>query len=76
MTNISAKWVNQDCQLPQLKEGNKCVTTNGKKFAVANHDFTKSGVIPSVTLLCDTPDSTDGNFYQGQVYVGTKDAIL
>lgn len=53
-----------------------CVSTNGKKFAVADHDFMKSSVIPSVTLLCDTPDSIDGSFYQGQVYVGIKDAIL
>jgi hypothetical protein len=55
-----------------------CVSTNGKKFAVADHDFTKSTVIQSVTLLCDTPDSIDGSFYRGQVhvYVGIKDAIL
>ncbi len=29
------------------------VTLTGKKFCVADHDFTKCGMIPSLTLLCD-----------------------
>lgn len=52
------------------------VSSNGCKFAVADHDFTKCSVIPSVTLLCETPETIDGSFYQGQVCIGIKDAIL
>ena len=52
------------------------MSTSGKKFAVVDHDFTKCSVIPSVTLLCDVPETIDGSFYRGQVFVGIKDAIL
>lgn len=31
------------------------VSTRGRKFAAADHDFTKFAVIPSVTVLFDIP---------------------
>lgn len=31
------------------------MTTSGKKFKVADHDFTKCRKIPSVMLFCDIP---------------------
>ena len=52
------------------------VTTSGKKFAVADHDFTKFAIIPSVTMICDIPENIDGSFYRGQVLIGLKDAAL
>ena len=52
------------------------VCTSGKQFAVADHDFTKFGIVPSVTMLCDIPQSLDESFYRGQVFVGLKDAVL
>ena len=52
------------------------VSTSGKKFAVSDHDFTKFGIIPSVTMLCDIPQTLDESFYRGQVFVGLKDAVL
>lgn len=48
----------------------------GKKFSVADHDFTKCGMIPSVMLICDIPSSIEESFYTGQVYVGLKDPIF
>ena len=45
------------------------VSSSGSKFSVADHDFTKCSVVPSVTLLCETPETIDGSFYRGQVYV-------
>ena len=46
------------------------VAMNGKRFAVADHDFTKFSVIPSVTVLCDVPGTIEESFYRGQVLVG------
>lgn len=60
-----------------VERGKKVVvSTNGKKFAVADHDFTKMSIIPSVTVLCDIPNNIDESFYRGQVFVGLKDAAL
>lgn len=52
------------------------VSANGKRFSVADHDFTKCSIIPSVTVVCDIPNTIDDSFYCGQVYVGVKDAIF
>ena len=52
------------------------IFTSGKQFAVADHDFTKFGMIPSVTMLCDISEKPDDSFYRGQVFVGLKNAVL
>lgn len=52
------------------------VSTTGRRFAVADHDFTKYSIVPSVSLFCDIPETIEGSFYRGQVYVGVKDAVL
>ena len=52
------------------------VTMTGKKFSVSDHDFTKCGMIPSVTLFCDVHSTIEESFYTGQVYVGLKDSIF
>ena len=33
------------------------VSATGKRFSVADHDFTKCSIIPSVTVVCEIPDS-------------------
>ena len=50
------------------------VAASGSTFTVSDHDFTKFGLIPSVVVLCDIPESIDNTFYRGQVLVGLKDA--
>ena len=45
-------------------------------FAVCDHDFTSFSSIPSVTLLTNIPDKIDGSCYEGEVYVGFKDAVF
>lgn len=60
-----------------VERGKKVVvSTNGKQFAVADHDFTKFSMIPSVTVVCDIPEKIDKYFYRGQVLVGLKDSAL
>lgn len=43
---------------------------------VADHDFTKAKITPSVTLICDVPESINESFYRGDVFVCYKDTIF
>ena len=44
-----------------VERGKQVVVFNsGRKFAVADHDFTKCSIIPSVTLFCDIPNDIEG----------------
>ena len=77
-----------NCQLIFMDDKHRCkigepglpvATVEGHhiyQFAVADHDYTKFGIIPSVTMLCDIPEKLDDSFYRGQVYVGLKNAVL
>ena len=44
-----------------------------QSMQVGDHDFCKFSITPSVTLVLDLPESIDGSFYRGQVYVGVKE---
>ena len=59
-----------------VERGKRVIVKEDKVFAVSDHDFTKFSVIPSVTMVLEIPDSINGSFYRGQVYVGVKDLIL
>ena len=59
-----------------VERGKRVIVNEDKVFAVSDHDFTKFSVIPSVSMLLDIPNSINGSFYRGQVYVGVKDLIL
>lgn len=60
-----------------IERGKQVIETmTGKKFSVADHDFTKCGMIPSETLFRDVPSTIEESFYTGQVYVGLKDPIF
>jgi hypothetical protein len=43
---------------------------------VGDHDFTKFGLIPSVSFIIDIPDDFSGSWYNGKVYVGLKDTVF
>ena len=45
-------------------------------FEVADHDFTKFSIIPSVSLIVQIPETIDSSWYEGVVHVGYKDAVL
>ena len=49
------------------------IVRKDSSFQVADHDFTKFSITPSVTLSIDIPDTIEGSFYRGQVYVGIKE---
>ena len=59
-----------------VERGKQVLVSLHKKMAVADHDFTKASVIPSVAMICNIPPDITGSFYSGQVHVGIKDAIF
>ena len=48
----------------------------GTSFEVADHDFTKFSLIPSVVLQNAIPDDITGSWYRGKVFVILKEATF
>lgn len=47
--------------------------TSAKKLAVADRDFTKFSLTPSVSFLIEIPEKITESFYTGRAFVGLKD---
>ena len=74
-TNTNAKLEN--CSpVAALNRSKQVMVSLHHKMAVADHDFTKVSVIPSVAMICNIPPDVTGSFYAGQMHVGIKDAIF
>lgn len=58
------------------ERGKKVIVSMQNQFVVGDHDFTKFSLIPSVAFIIDTPATIDGSWYDGEVYVGLKDAVF
>ncbi|CAI2188555.1 518_t:CDS:2, partial [Funneliformis geosporum] len=54
----------------------KVVVSKDTTFVVANHDFTKTGIIPSVAMVYNILESINGDFYVRKVNIGLKDPIF
>ena len=59
-----------------VERGRRVIVGLNQSFQVGDHDFTKFSLSPFVSLVVDIPDSIDGSFYDGQVYVGLKDNVF
>ena len=55
------------CPVAAVERGRRVIVGLGKALEVADHDFTKLTLTPSVTFLVDVPDDIEGSFYRGQV---------
>lgn len=42
-----------------VDRGNQVIVGKDTKFVVSDHDFTKTGIIPSITMLYDIPETID-----------------
>ena len=62
--------------LAAVERGKEVIVSLNETFVVGDHDFAKFSVIPSVCLLVDIPESFEGSWYQGQVFIGFKDAVF
>ncbi|GES91524.1 hypothetical protein GLOIN_2v1782174 [Rhizophagus clarus] len=59
-----------------VERGRQIIVSKSKTFQVADYDFTKCGIIPSVTMICDISCTIEESFYKGQIYIGLKDSIF
>lgn len=47
-----------------------------ESFEVADHDFSRGSITPSVVLDVSTPEKAEESFYDGKVRVILKDAVF
>ncbi len=45
-------------------------------MTIADHDFTKFGIVPSIILLLDLPEEISESWYRGQVFVAPKETVF
>ena len=55
------------------EKGRQVLVPQGTSFRVLDHDFTKFGIIPSVSLRVTIPDTISESWYTGQVNVTYKE---
>ena len=58
------------------EKGKRVLVRKDEVFEVADHDFTKFSMIPSVSLLVDIPDDVTESWYSGKVFVGLKEGVF
>ena len=61
------------CPIAAAERGKQVLVSRQTKFQVGDHDFSKFSLTPSVCLLIDVPETLEGSFYRGSVFVGLKD---
>ncbi|CAG8482011.1 8641_t:CDS:2, partial [Scutellospora calospora] len=59
-----------------IERGKQVVVSKESTLMVRDHDYTKSGIIPSVIMIYDILKSVDSDFYAGDVHIRLKDAIF
>ena len=59
-----------------VEHGRQVLVAHNKPIQVLDHDFTKCGIISSITMICNISESIEQSFYCGNVYVGLKDPIF
>jgi hypothetical protein len=59
-----------------VERGREVIISSHDTFVVADHDFCKINLIPSVILIVDIPESIEESWYTGNVYVGLKEAAF
>ena len=55
-----------DCLVASAERGRRVPVQSDEVFRVADHDFTKFGLIPSVVFIIDVPDEISGSWYHGK----------
>ncbi|GBB99565.1 hypothetical protein RclHR1_35600001 [Rhizophagus clarus] len=65
-----------NCSVAAVDQGKSVIVANGMTFAVVDHDFTKCGLILSVIMQAEIPNSINESFYRSNVFVGLKDPIF
>ena len=58
------------------ERGRQVLVSMSQSFQVCDHDFTRFSLIPTVLLKVDISSSIDGSWYDGEVFVGLKEAVF
>ncbi len=56
--------------------GRRVIVGRNESFEVADHDFTKFGIIPSVSFFVDVPEDVTESWYDGHVFIGMKEPLF
>ena len=59
-----------------VDRGKQVIVSMDSAMKVADHDFTKSSLIPSGQFIVDIPESSNESFHSGDVHIGLKDAAF
>lgn len=76
MTNILSKLGKPGSPVAAVERGQQVVVAKDIAMAVSDHNFTKSKIIPSVSLVSEIPSDISQSFYTGQVCVTLKEGIF
>ena len=58
------------------ERGQQVIVPTQARLQAPDRDFTKFGIIPSVTLLIDIPEEISGSWYHGEVKIMFKDSAF
>ena len=61
------------CPVAAVERGKQVIVGLNETMEVADHDFTRTSITPSVILHLDLPEDIEGSFYRGKVFVGLKE---
>lgn len=61
------------CPVAAVERGKQVPVSKDKKLTVADHDFMRLTLTPSVAMIIDVPESIEGSFYRGRVFVLFKE---
>ena len=61
--------------LAAVERGRQVLVSMGQTFQVADHEFSKMTLTPSVVLDLEVPATIEGSFYGGKVHVALKDSV-
>ena len=65
-----------NCPVAAAERGRRVPVRANQFMTVADNDFTKFGLVPSVILVNDLPEEISGSWYRGQVHVLLKDTVF
>ena len=63
-------------QVAAAERGKRVFVNKNETFEVADRDFTKFSLIPSVSFIVDIPETVSDSWYDGKVLIGLKKAPL
>ena len=56
--------------------GRRVIVGSNEEFEIADHNFTKFGIILSVAFVVDIPEDVKEPWYNGRVFIGMKEVVF